>query len=110
MDIDSRYLATVRLATLMFWSASIAAILLSLNGFLGSSSAVSFLISARMAVLETSPPLLVLTWLEKKYLSSNRPRGVCMYLRLVTREMVDSCISTASAMSFSTKGFMASSP
>ena len=33
-----------------------------------------------------------------------------MYLLVVTREMVDSCISTASATSCKTMGFMASSP
>ncbi|MNP30217.1 hypothetical protein D3C76_1232810 [compost metagenome] len=33
-----------------------------------------------------------------------------MYFWVVTREIVDSCISTASAMSLSTMGFMASSP
>ena len=64
--MDSRYLATVRLATLMLCSASIAVILLSLNGFLGFSSAVRSLMSARMAVLETSPPPAVPTRLEKK--------------------------------------------
>jgi hypothetical protein len=64
MDSDSRYFATVRRATAMFCSASMAAILLSLSGFLGFSSAVSFLIRARIAVLETSPPVLVPTWLD----------------------------------------------
>ena len=54
--MDSRYLATVRRATLMFCSASIAAILLSLNGLRGFSSAVTLRIIARIAVLETSPP------------------------------------------------------
>src|SRR6187397_1509663 len=64
IDSSSRYLATVRRATLIFWVLSIAVILLSLSGFRGFSSAVSFLISARIAVLETSPPVLVPTWLE----------------------------------------------
>jgi hypothetical protein len=56
IDRDSRYFATVRLATLIFFSFSSAAILLSLNGLRGFSSAVSFWISARIAVLEISPP------------------------------------------------------
>ena len=89
MCIASRYLATVRLATLIPWSPSMAAILLSLNGFFGVSVAISFLIIARIAVDEHSPPSSVLTWLEKKYLSSNMPRGVCMYFWVVTLEMVD---------------------
>ena len=33
----------------------------------------------------------------KKYLSSNMPRGVAMYLLDVTRDTVDSCIEIASA-------------
>jgi hypothetical protein len=61
IERDSRYFATVRLATVMFCFCNITAILLSLNGFLGFSSAVSFLIIARIAVLETSPPLALLT-------------------------------------------------
>ncbi len=110
MFIASRYLAMVLRATLMSCSASKLAILLSLRGFLGSSAEISLFIMARMAVEEHSPPEPVLTWLEKKYFSSNIPRGVCMYFWVVTLEIVDSCISTASAMSWSTSGFMASSP
>ena len=39
-------------------------------------------------------------WIEavKKYFSSNRPRGVAIYLLEVTRLTVDSCIEIASAM------------
>ena len=60
---------------------------------------MSFVILARTAVEEAPPPSAASTWLEKKYLSSNTPRGVCMYLLEVTREMVDSCMSMAWAMS-----------
>ena len=64
-----------------------------------------------MAVLEwASPSPSPPTWLEKKYLSSKTPRGVWMNFWVVTREMVDSCISTASAMSARISGFIASSP
>ena len=45
-------------------------------------------------------------YVEKKKRNSNTPRGVCRYLPVVTREIVDSCISTASATSFSTIGCM----
>src|SRR5690554_5192426 len=110
MFSDSRYLAMVRRATLMPCSSSIFAILLSLSGLRGVSAATIFLIRARIAVEENSPPAAVPTWLEKKYLSSNIPRGVCMYFCVVTREMVDSCMLTASAISCSTSGFIASSP
>ena len=47
---------------------------------------------------------------EKKYFSSKIPSGVCMYLLLVTRLMVLSCISTVSAMSLSPIGFKYSMP
>ena len=58
---DSLYLAIVRRATLISWSASMLAILLSLKGLLGFSSETSFLMRARIAVEETSPPACVLT-------------------------------------------------
>ena len=76
IDIDSRYLATVRLATCIPDATSVLAILLSLKGFPGSSLAINFRIIARMAVAEHSPPSDVDTWLEKKYLNSKIPRGV----------------------------------
>ena len=68
---------------------------LSDSGLPGSSSLISLRILARTAVEEAPPPSAASTWLEKKYLSSNTPRGVCMYLLEVTREMVDSCMSMA---------------
>src|SRR5581483_9992181 len=110
MLMDSRYFATVRRATLMPWPARISAILLSLIGLVEDSDSTSFLISSRIAVAEQVPPSAVATWDEKKYFSSKIPRGVSMYLLVVTREMVDSCIVTASAMSCSTSGFIASGP
>ena len=66
MDKASRYLATVRRATLMPFSSSIFASLLSLNGFALFSSSISFLIIARMAVAEHTPPSEVLTWLREE--------------------------------------------
>src|SRR5262245_7522154 len=88
----SRYLATVRRATAMPSPDSSSAIRLSDNGLPGSSSLMSLRILARTAVEEAPPPSAASTWLEKKYFSSNTPRGVCMYLLEVTREMVDSCM------------------
>ena len=46
----------------------------------------------------------------KKYLSSNTPRGVAMYLLEVTRLTVDSCIEMASATVFRLSGFRCSMP
>ena len=106
----SRYFAMVRRATLMPCSANNTVILLSLSGFFFFLSATNFFIIARMAVDEHSPPESVATWLEKKYLSSKIPCGVCINFCVVTREIVDSCMSTISAMSCSTSGFIASSP
>ena len=112
MPMASRYLATVRRATLMPASSSRVTSLLSESGLRGASSWISLRMRARMAVLEwaspsPSPPP---TWLEKKNLSSKTPRGVWMYFWVVTREMVDSCISTAWAISARISGLIASSP
>ena len=52
----------------------------------------------------------VLIWLEKKYLSSNTPLGVCIYFFVVAREIVDSFISRELATSCKIKGFIALSP
>ena len=46
-----------------------------------------------------TPPASVLTWLPKKYFSSKMPRGVRMNLLVVTRDTVDSCNSSTSAIS-----------
>src|SRR4051812_7884175 len=106
----SRYFATVRRATAMPSPESSSAIRLSDSGLPESSSLMSLRILARTAVDEAPPPSAASTWLEKKYLSSNTPRGVCMYLLEVTREMVDSCMSMAWAMSLRIIGRMLSSP
>lgn len=56
MCIASLYFATVRRATLIPWSDRRFAILLSLSGFLMLSADISFLMTARMAVEDASPP------------------------------------------------------
>src|SRR6266853_5103924 len=108
--IDSRYLAMVRRATTMPCWLRISEILLSERGFRASSAATSCLRSARIAVAEQAPPVSVDTWLPKKYLSSKMPRGVSMYFCVVTRDIVDSCSPTDSAISRSTSGRIATSP
>ena len=90
--------------------ANKSVIWLSENGFFTFSCSTNCLIKARMAVAEHVPPLSVATELPKKYLSSNTPRGVSMYLLLVTLEMVDSCNSNSSAISRRTIGRIATSP
>jgi len=57
----------------------------------GVLAPTSCLMSARIAVAEHAPPVSVVTWLPKKYLSSKMPRGVNMNFCVVTRETVDSC-------------------
>ena len=59
MDNDSRYLATVRLAIRMSLARSMVAMLLSDNGFEGSSSSVNLRMSALIARLEISFPCMV---------------------------------------------------
>ena len=110
IESASRYLATVRRATMMPCSPRTSAIRLSVSGDFGSSAETSCLISARMAVAEAAPPESVATWLPKNYLSSNVPRGVSMYFCVVTREIVDSCSVSMSAISRSTIGRIATSP
>ena len=68
------------------------------------------LLLAWVAVLDALPPTAVARLEEKKCLNSNVPRGVCRNLRVVTREMVDSCSSSSSATSRSTNGRIASGP
>ena len=46
----------------------------------------------------------------KKCLNSKVPRGVCRYLRVVVREIVDSCRSSSSASSRKVNGRIASAP
>jgi len=88
----------------------ISQILESDSGFFASSAATSCLMSARIAVAEQAPPVSVATWLPKKYLSSKIPRGVAMNFCVVTRDTVDSCSPSASAISRSTSGRIATSP
>src|SRR6185437_8925592 len=88
MRRPSRYLATVRRATWMPRLCRVWDRLWSDNGLRGSSASMSLRSIAWIAVAEALPPSSVDTPLEKKYLSSNVPRGVCRYLRVVTREMV----------------------
>src|SRR5262245_57389430 len=57
-----------------------------------------------------SPPCTEGIEAEKKYFSSNTPRGVETYLFEVTRETVDSCISTASATVLRLRGRSARTP
>ena len=61
---------TVRLATTKPLVAKRSTICVSDRGFWGFSSSTNCLISARIAVEETDPPLSVDTWLPKKYLNS----------------------------------------
>ncbi len=61
-------------------------------------------------MLDALPPASVLSDEPKKYFSSKVPKGVFMYLAVVTREMVDSCRPSSSAISRSTNGFIAISP
>src|SRR5205814_3787884 len=98
----SRYFATVRRATWMPCSSSICDSWLSDSGLVGSSADTSCLISARTAVLDALPPASVFSEEPKKYFSSKVPNGVAMYLAVVTREIVDSCSPSSSAISRST--------
>ena len=52
----------------------------------------------------------VVRWVEERQCSWKMPRGVCVNVCVVKREIGDACISTANATSMSTIGFMASSP
>jgi hypothetical protein len=81
-----RYLVTVRRATLSPWRTRSRAICASESGSTGFSASIIPLITPRIAVAEHAPPLAVAISREKKYLSSNTPTGVAMYLLLVTRE------------------------
>ena len=65
MDRDSRYFATVRLATSISLAFKSPTILLSLSGFWGFSSSVIFLIRALIAVLDVSSPLSEASFDEK---------------------------------------------
>ena len=83
---------------------------LSLKGLALLSASMNCLISSRTAVEEAMPPVSVVSAEPKKYFSSKVPKGVAMYLAVVTRLMVDSCMPISSAISRSTKGRMATAP
>src|SRR5450830_1012620 len=110
IERDSRYFAMVRRATIIPCLLKISVIWLSDKGFFAFSSLTICLIKARIAVAEQAPPDSVDTWLPKKYLSSYTPRGVSIYFRVVTRETVDSCKPSSSAISRKTSGRIATSP
>ena len=101
---------TVRRATLSPWRTSRRAICASDSGAVALSASIIPLITPRIAVAEQAPPLAVAISREKKYLSSNTPTGVAMYLLLVTRETVDSCRPSSSAISRRPSGFIAIGP
>src|SRR4051812_8287176 len=108
--ISARYLVIVRRATRSPCCARSRASSASESGARGSSAAISSFITARTAVAEAAPPFSVARRREKKCLNSKRPRGVAMYLLLVTRHTVDSCRPSSPAISFSVRGFIATSP
>src|SRR5919201_2525292 len=108
--ISARYWVMVRLATLRPCCASSRASSASESGARGSSAAISSFITARTAVAEAAPPFSVARRREKKGLNSKSPRGVAMYLLLVTRHTVDSCKPSSPAISLSVSGFIATSP
>ena len=105
-----RYLVTVRRATFRPWRTSRRAICASESGSDGFSASIMPLMTPRIAVAEQAPPLAVAISREKKYLSSNTPTGVAMYLLLVTRETVDSCRPSSAAISRRPSGFIAIGP
>src|SRR5207237_9109698 len=108
--MSARYLVIVRLATRSPCCASSRASSASASGARGPSAAMSAFITARTAVAEAAPPFSVAIRREKKCLNSKRPRGVAMYLLLVTRHTVDSCSPSSPAISLRVSGFIATSP
>ena len=100
----------MRLATVMPCSASMSANCPSDKGLWVFSASMNCSMSARTAVLDATPPASVLSDEPKKYFSSKLPLGVAMNLAVVTREMVDSCSPSSSAISRKTSGFMAMAP
>jgi len=77
----------------------------------GLSWSINCLIRKRTDSAEwASPPSCAAIEAVKKYLSSKRPRGVAIYLLEVTRETVDSCTPTASAIVLRSSGRKYSTP
>jgi len=70
----------------------------------GSSFAMSSRIRTFTLRLARSSPLRLWMALEKKNLSSTVPWGECMYLLVVTRLTVDSCMPMSSATSLRMRG------
>src|SRR5918992_5692330 len=94
----SRYLATVRRAISMPASRNLSTMVSSESTSRASSASINCLMRWRTASAEcASPPSEDDIDDVKKYLSSNMPRLVAMYLLAVTRDTVDSCIEIASA-------------
>ena len=62
------------------------------------------------AALLAADPSSVSRALEKKYLNSKVPTGVCMYLPAAARETVDSAMPSLSAIALRPRGFKARGP
>ncbi len=83
----------------------------SLSGAAGSSSLIIFWITSLTVSDETSAPVAVVEKpVVKKNFIGKMPCGVCMYLLVVTRLIVDSCMPMSSATSLSTMGFRCEMP
>src|ERR1019366_5796324 len=107
----SRYLATVRLAMSILTAFSLVTIASSESICPGLSRSISCLIRNHTDSAEwASPPSRAEIEAVKKYLSSKRPRGVAIYLLEVTRDTVDSCTPTASAIVLRSSGRKYSTP
>src|ERR1700730_770084 len=107
----SRYLATVRRAISTLASLSLTTIAASDRICEGLSWSIICLIRNRTDSAECAAlPSCAAIEAVKKYLSSKRPRGVAIYLLEVTRETVDSCTPTASAIVLRSSGRNHSTP
>src|SRR5512143_979650 len=84
------YFETVRLAMSMFFFFSRFTISLSFSGFFGSSSVIVFWMRFLTEMDDRVSPSMLDMPPAKKNLSSYMPIGVCMYLFVVTRLIVDS--------------------
>src|ERR1700730_8858249 len=107
----SRYLATVRRAISTLASLSLTTISSSDRISEGLSRSIICLIRNRTDSAECAAlPSCAAIEAVKQYLSSKRPRGVAIYLLEVTRETVDSCTPTASAIVLRSSGRNHSTP
>src|SRR3990172_9233436 len=107
---SSRYLATVRRAMTRPRPFRTWAISWSESGLAASSASSRSLIIFLTDREETMSPAPVAIPLWKKYLSSKSPWGVCTYLFVVTRLMVDSCMPMSSPTSRRESGRRQGSP